>query len=408
MAAILLSGCNSSSPSSTEKNNPKKSKTEITIYSSYQDEFFYRNYGNYLIQKYPDVRFKLIQSTSRNKNEMIEEINKVNPDIIVTWRGVFQDLQKKNMLVDLVKLAETHNIDFKNYYPEMINTLQNDTGQLNGLAPSVTPSVLFYNKTIFDSNQMSYPINQMSWDELLLLSQRFIGTETKGLTGVSPLNVLAGIAHSKKWNIVDPQNNALVFDSEQWIRSIQNIINSAKKQNLVHDSGELFLDGKSAMHYGTLNLVKDLNAKSFSWDIVTSPVDDINRDQSSDINFYDIFCIPQNSSQKEVAWNLIQSILDEDAVTYIQKNNYIPGSISTLNKYMNSQYDVDLSAIWKQKINNTPYLSSKLSQEYIDKFDDIVHKILNNAVQDQNITASEYFRKIEIEAKNIYEQEVGK
>ncbi|WP_093471076.1 ABC transporter substrate-binding protein [Paenibacillus popilliae] len=381
-------------------------ETELTIYSSFQDQFFYKYYGNYLIQKYPNIKFRLIQSISKNAEEMTKEIQQSKPDLIITWKNNFRELQKQNMLTDLNTLAQSSDINLEDYYPEMISTLQNDTGQLNGLSPTVNPSVVFYNKNLFDTNRIDYPTNQMSWDEMLSLTQRFIGSGTTGSTGKSPVSVLSAIAKSKGWKIVDTQSKDLSFNSQEWTSSIQNILDSSKVGNLVNDTGELFLQGKAAMHFGTLDMVPKLMEKnSFAWEVVTTPVDSQNRDISSDINFYDIFCISKEASQKEAAWEVIQALLSEESITYLQ-NNSIPGSVSTLSKYMNSQYgNIDFSAIWRQKINKNPYLSSELSLSFIDQFDGVVDAVLTKAIQNQNITSAECFKEIEEQTEILYQEE---
>lgn len=74
---------------------------------------------------------------------------------------------------------------------------------------------------------------------------------------------------------------------------------------------------------------------------------------------------------------------------------------------MNSQYsNIDLSTIWQQKINNTPYLNGELSREFIDQFDSIVDSVLTEAIQNQNKASDEYFREIEAKAKVLYDLEL--
>lgn len=403
-----LVGCGIFSSSSNEEYTKKSiSETEITIYSSFEDQFFYKFYGNYLVLKYPDVKFRLIQAKGVNPEEVAKEIRENKPDLVITWKDNFRELQKQNMLTDLNAFVENTDMNLENYYPEMINFLKNDSEQLNGLSPLVTPSVIFYNKSLFDINKIAYPINQMSWDEMLLLTERFTGSGTVGLTGKSPSSVLRAISQSKALEILDNKTGDLVFNSQEWINAIQIIIDSSREGNLVNDSGELFLEGNAAMYYGTLNLIpKLLENNSLPWGVVTTPVDPLNRDKSSDIYFYDIFCIPEEAPQQEAAWEMIQALLSQESVAYIQDNSVL-GSVSTLNKFMNSQYgNVDLSAIWMQKIDDIPYLSSKLPRSFKDKFDDVVYAVLARAVQNQNMTASECFKEIEDQTRVLYQEEL--
>lgn len=402
----LVTGCSIFSPTANIKNNVDLSDTEITIYSSFEDPFFYKFYGNYLIQKFPNLKLRLIQSTSETAEETVREIREYNPDLVITSKFNFRELQKQNVLTDLSTLAESSNMNLEDLYPEMINALKDDSGQLSGLSPSVNPSVIFYNKNLFDANKISYPVNQMSWDETLSLTQRFIGSGTPGLTGRTPATLLSAISVSKGWNIVDNQTKELFFNSQEWISSIQNILDSSSEGNIVDDNGELFLQGKAAMHYGTLSMIPLLlESNTFYWEVVTGPVDPLNRDVSQDIYFYDIFSIPAGASQKDEAWGIVQALLSEDAVNYVQRNSN-PGSVSTLDKLMNSQYsNVDLSAIWTQKIDTKPYLGGQLTRSFIDKFDGIVEAVLTQAIKNKNRTSTECFKEIEEQARLLYQEE---
>lgn len=409
---FTIAGCGLFSSAKNKKAGLSLSENEITIYSSFEDQFFYRFYGNYLIQKYPNIKLRLIQSTSETVEETVKEIQQIKPDLVITSKYNFRELQNQNVLTDLSVLAERSNMNVETLYQPMIDTLKDDSGKLSGLSPLVTPSVLFYNKDLFDTNRIAYPVNQMSWDELLTLTQSFIGSGTVGFTGRSPASILEAVSISKGWNIVNNQTNDLLFDSQEWTSSIQKILDASSDGNIAHFDGniaydsKLFLQGKAAMHYGSLSMIPALLEENlFSWGVVTTPVDPLNRDISQDIYFYDLFCIPSEAAQKDEAWEMIQALLDEDAVDYLQ-NNSIPGSVSTLNEFMNAQYGgVDLSAIWMQKIGKNSYLSSKLPLSFTSQFYEIVDTTLTNAIQNQNRTALECLKEIEEHARAIYQEE---
>lgn len=404
---FVITGCSQLFSTENKKTDLESPETEITIYSSFEDQFFYKFYGNYLIQKYPNLKLRLIQSTGQTVEETIKEIQQIKPDLVITSKYNFRELQNQNVLTDLSVLAERSNMNVEALYQPMIDTLKDDSGKLSGLSPLVTPSVLFYNKDLFDTNRIAYPIDQMSWDELLSLTQSFTGSGTVGLTGRTPATILSAISISKGWNIVDNRTKDLFFDPQQWTSSIQSILDSSIDGNIVNDNGELFLQGKAAIHYGSLSLIPKLLDKNlFSWGVVTTPVDPLNRDVSQDIYFYDIFCIPSEASQKDEAWEIVQALLDEDAVNYLL-NNSIPGSVSTLNEFMNSQYGgVDLSAIWMQKVGKNSYLHSDLTRSFIDKFDEIGDAVLTNAIQNQNATSAGCLKEIEEQARVLYQEEV--
>jgi ABC-type glycerol-3-phosphate transport system substrate-binding protein len=404
---LSLTGCNMfQSPSPTDQDNESAfPDTEITVYSSFQDQYFYTFYGNYILQNYPNIKFKLIRSTGNNAAEVADEIKLTNPDLIITSNKNFQELRNQGYLSDLTPMLNSDHLNRDDYYPEMINALNNDLGQLNGLSPLVNTFGIFYNQSLFDAEKVAYPTDQMTWYELLQLSKRFSDTESIGMEGFSSTGLLRAIVRTNGWKIVDEQRHEMIFNKSDWIETIKTVLDVSP--NIQSGSGELFLQGKSAMYHGMLNIIPDLQKmQQFKWGIVTTPVDSKMRDINSEVYFTDIFSIPQNAFNKESAWKVLKTIMSEDAVSYLQRNNNT-GAVSTLNKYMNQQYSgVDLSAIWKQKFDTRPYIGDRLSTAFIDKFDGIIESALTTDLENK-ITPEEIFNKVEEQSKGLYQEELA-
>ena len=406
IVSTMAVGCNDSQPSADQNYTQSNTYSVITVYSEFQDEYFYSCYGNLILQKYPNIRFKLIHSTSNSSEETVKNIEQYKPDLIITYNNYYQELRKQGILSDLKPLITADNIKLENYYPEMISALNNDSGQLNGLSPLVNVFGIFYNKNLFDTNRIDYPTNKMTWEEILQISNRFSGTGSIGMEGISPTGLLLSIARTKGWQIVDQKRHKVVFNKEEWINELNNVLVGSQNSNILNGTGDdLFLQGKSAMFYGMLNIIPMLQKQQhFSWGIVTTPVDSRMRDINSEIFFNDIFCIPENAANKETAWQIIKFIMSDDAVSYLQ-NNSITGAVSTLNMYMNKITGVDLSPLWQQKIDTRPYLNTNISTAFSDAFDSMIDSVLTTGIR-KNMSAEECFNIIVEKSSELYQKEL--
>ena len=230
IVSTMVVGCNDSQPSVDQNYTQSNTYSVITVYSEFQDEYFYSYYGNLILQKYPNIRFKLIHSTSNSSEETVKNIEQYKPDLIITYNNYYQELQKQGVLSDLKPLITADNIKLENYYSEMISALNNDSGQLNGLSPLVNVYGIFYNKNLFDTNRIDYPTNKMTWEEILQISNRFSGTGSIGMEGISPTGLLLSIARTKGWQIVDQKRHKVVFNKEEWINELNNVLVGSRTQ----------------------------------------------------------------------------------------------------------------------------------------------------------------------------------
>src|SRR5699024_12294781 len=82
-----------------------------------------------------------------------------------------------NLLLDLNPLIEFNDFELDRLEPSILEYLEemSHDGELNGL-PYIRPEyALVYNKDIFDLFGVSYPEDNMTWDEVIDLAQEVTG-----------------------------------------------------------------------------------------------------------------------------------------------------------------------------------------------------------------------------------------
>jgi hypothetical protein len=130
------------------------SNEEISIYvSEFEEPFFYRSYGNLILDHFPGLEIRVITETNHTNGDMkVEEIKKQSPDLIISHAYVYKKLVADSYLMNLDTLIKEDRFELDKYAENMISALRDDNGLLYGLSPDIYITGVFYNKSLF-----SYP-----------------------------------------------------------------------------------------------------------------------------------------------------------------------------------------------------------------------------------------------------------
>ena len=121
-------------------------------------------------QQYPDNKIKVSYepiSTAVEIKFNTQIVANTLPDIVVVIRSSFYKYARAGVLMDLKPFIEKY--DDREYinriYPQLIDSGTID-GKLYALPINAQSDVLFYNRTLFDKANLSYPDDSWSWNEL--------------------------------------------------------------------------------------------------------------------------------------------------------------------------------------------------------------------------------------------------
>lgn len=94
-------------------------------------------------------------------------------DLFFDARGIYEEnLFKFGLQYDMTELAKTHQIDLEQFEPVLKNeALQASGGKLYMLPFQTNQQILFYNKGLFEKFGADYPVDGMTWDEMLDLAK---------------------------------------------------------------------------------------------------------------------------------------------------------------------------------------------------------------------------------------------
>jgi multiple sugar transport system substrate-binding protein len=370
--SFLLSGCWKTPP---QKESPysylNKTDSSLIKILYINNDKFYRDYGFWLKQEFPNIQFEVVsyeEAIKKNDEQLLFEIiNKENPDMISIDHSIFEELIKRGMLMDLEPLILRDKYNIEQFVQPVIEYLKHDgKGKLFGLTPIFNSRVLFYNKTLFDRYQIPYPGERMTWLEVFDTAKRFPNNEVHGfeypLSDFNPMILVNEILLTHGLSYWGPNSKKLIQSNPRF-EAIMNMVTDAYQEGYIYSSEHqdketaaaqthsegMFLSGRAAMTYGNYYFLNDLEAArfnkkaSFDWSIVPEPVDRDSKDYTYHYILYDVFAIHSNARNQDLAWDILKYIHSEQSAKNLTLSANGKG-LSTLQNYVTDKWGKSLSA----------------------------------------------------------------
>lgn len=359
MSALLLmtAACN---------DEPKPSSERKPIKIAFNDEeFFYMQYGDYFDAIFPNLDIVIIPTKSvfdqPDSVGMLKEYERIidqeQPDLLFLDKYFFQKMADRGSLYDITSFVE-RDLDIEHLYPTSLEWLKSaGQGKLYGLNPHFTTNALYYNKSLFDEYGVDYPTDNMSWQDILGLAQRFSGKQREGkpvygfhqMHLETPLNLIAQIAATHRLAFTSAGGTHMTMDTKPWRDIIGMVVESLRRgdfalQTIDREKDgnatfigweamakmDLFPQGNVAMTIDDPSFIDRLNEQNvpFAWDVVTAPVDPANPGYDSDYNALTVMAIPSKAQHIETAWEVIRYFNGPDFAKVMAKLAFA-GELST-------------------------------------------------------------------------------
>jgi multiple sugar transport system substrate-binding protein len=283
-------------------------------------------------EKFPNVNPVYIQ---RGKGSTIQDLIVAGnvPDIL--WGNlstVNEMVVNTGLSYDLSPLVKQFNLDLGIFPQAALDAIKNtnEKGELLGLPKNnLKPSVLFYNKDIFDKFGVPYPKDGMTWDETFDLAKKMTRLENgQQIYGFTMFVNSALRDNSLSVPVMDPKEDKL-YGAEQWALIFNNFRRFFEiPGNQWKDQDKMFSQGKAAMMVDLITSHGAFTKAGVNWDIASLPVYKEKPGVGSRIN-YDFYFITSTSKNKEAAFELITYLLSEEFQLGDAKDGMLP-SISSI------------------------------------------------------------------------------
>ncbi|MDF2723265.1 MAG: transporter substrate-binding protein [Paenibacillus sp.] len=224
VAAIAgLAGCQTSEPDKTAAGQSVQAaaaiSTEPVTLKFYvhkvrlTDREFQRLVAEPLKKKHPNISLEVLTG---NIEDLVASGS--TPDLILTDNDWFSALRMLELPQNLTELTKQLQMNVSAFVPESIQASKQltDDGNLYAIPFSMNTGALFYNKDMFDKFGVTYPKDNMTWNEVLEASRKL----TRLDSGVQYIGWEPGfpdaIASPYTQPFVDSKTNKAVIDTDTY------------------------------------------------------------------------------------------------------------------------------------------------------------------------------------------------
>ncbi|CAH1216837.1 hypothetical protein PAECIP111893_04185 [Paenibacillus plantiphilus] len=329
LCIIIAGGCSSAVVEKTELTG------SIKVVVDFKDVYDY-NYGNYLEEAFPDLEIEVIEFDPERKGMSDEQrrafIEKEQPDLILSWNYYgYKSLASSGLLEELSVRMLDSDMKEEEFHPGVMELLKmTNDGQLYGMAPTFTTSVLSYNADLFDKYTIDPPHDGMTLPEVLELASRFTksGSQGDGIVGYhlpyssKPSDHLKSLSASEGIQSYSLGRGQVTVNTPAWKRVYETVVELYENGTfLLQDvkgevrdgttyfgpeaaaEADLFKKGKAAM---TLSQYGQYDEAEFKTGAVTPPVSSADRSKTSHMYVTNLMSIRKGSSNADTAWELIK------------------------------------------------------------------------------------------------------
>jgi multiple sugar transport system substrate-binding protein len=281
-----------------------------------EDEFK-RYVADPVKKKYPNITVEMVDFSK--KGFTLPELVATNtiPDIYVHYPSNLFDFMDLGLGYSIEELIKQQKFDLNRIKPEFLETIKLAVSKdyLTGLPIDNNAFGLFYNKSLFDQFGVSYPKDNMTWDDVKGVAVR-LNRNVSGVQylGLHPDSVNRG-ARQLALPYIDVKNDKPVFQA-QWKElfdmwaSLYKIQGGDIPKGLSFTKG--FYDGTIAMIGGYSFLITTMNkTPGLQWDVVTYPTSPKAPGVGSVVDSL-VANITSTSKHKPEAFQVLSVILSDD------------------------------------------------------------------------------------------------
>ena len=283
-------------------------------------------------------------------------------------------------LLDLNDIIKNKN----DYYPQVLDTMTYKN-RLLAIPRDVSTLVVFYNKDLFDKNNLPYPNENWNMIEFLNTAKALtnngvygISFEENSLFYLPYMRAFeGGILSSNGEQIMNSENSQKGINFYSDLRNRYNVA-PKKYQSASETMAQMFINGRLAMHLSGRWLVpKYREDVKFDWDVVNFP--NINGKSSVTLDSSG-YAITKVSKRKDDAIKLVEFLSSDKAIQKFTTTGLIvPARIDTINssafldnkKPMNAKVFIDVI----KNSEKTPV--NKHYKEITDKLDEQLNYTFN-------------------------------
>ncbi|WP_284642085.1 extracellular solute-binding protein [Paenibacillus silviterrae] len=347
MGAFLINvlGCSQEQPAVAEAT---QGKLKVAYYDK---QAFDLQYGDYYAVMFPNLEIEVIETKPASSaggdrlRELERLLDREQPDLLLLDKNSYGRLAGLGKLISLDPMIQKDRFDIESMLPASVQLLRSKgKGQLYGLAPQFSNSVLYYNKELFDRYGIPYPNEKTTWEDFYRVAARFGGKqEEPKVYGYhfpfmsSVYNMVFQAGRMQGLSFWTEDGSRATVNTPSWRRVVQSVKEAVRsgstpapadamkqrweKEDL--DKTDLFGQGRAAMTINTTWQIDQLkrSGSKVSWDIAPLPAAEGGKRYSPDFSLSPIYSIYAGAGNVEAAWQVIRYFHSTEAAKVERKTS---------------------------------------------------------------------------------------
>ncbi|MEK3885345.1 sugar ABC transporter substrate-binding protein [Paenibacillus sp. PL2-23] len=347
--AIVVTGCgntsgnaNGNTKGNAEKNNatatPEQPKEEVTLNFTVlpdDEEAFKLAYEEF--QKvYPHIKVNFATIPIKQYIEKLK-LQLISGEDIDVFAGNLEDYIDTGILQDLDAQIKSNNVDIAGYGPLFEGMKIN--GKSYGLPYRKSVWMLYYNKNLFDQNNVPYPSADMTWDEFRALAKSMTSGEGENkqygafiqhwVQSIQMMAVQQG--HTVIDTDLTPFQKALEFrkalEEDGSIMSWAESKSTSAHYNAAFQKGNIAMNIIGDWHVAQLRKAEEEGSLSFDWDVAPLPHPEGVTPNTS-FGTPTSLMINQRSKHQDEAFAFIQFMVTEPGAKVFASKGYMTGYVN--------------------------------------------------------------------------------
>lgn len=289
---------------------------------------FQRVFEEPIKKRYPFISFEVHNISMQSLDKMFAA--GIVPDIIQSASAISYVYTGLGWEEGIEPLVKKFGFDLSKLNQVAVESVKSASGvdYLSGLPWTMHFSASYYNKDIFDMFGVDYPIDGLTWEEMVGLARSLTrfenGVQYRGME-IESLNSVRGL------NTVDPKTNKANFNNEGWRQLFEFMkeiysIQGNENYGWAPISNNQFITERTLAMLMSANLLPNFKGvEGLNWDIAQYPL-------STDLPVSNtglqvdawVLHITKQSAYKDQAFLALSTILSEEVQTEISRNGRIP------------------------------------------------------------------------------------
>ncbi|WP_059102579.1 ABC transporter substrate-binding protein [Shouchella shacheensis] len=243
------------------------------------------------------------------------------PDVVFASDGDFGAWAKAGLFLNIQDKVDNSSINQEDMWDSALDRYRWDgsvlgEGDLYALPKDIGPSVMFYNKEIFDEAGIPYPDPEipMTWDEMLDVAQQLTSGDQYG---IGPLWWEAFL-WSNGGDVLSEDNTEFIMNEPDAVEAIQFVSDLTNDYQVAPDSrtldamdaDQMFETGRVAMVFQGRWMVPTYRQLDFDWDVAPFPAGKTG--EASGWSGSVGYAINKDSNFPEEAFQLIEYLAGEE------------------------------------------------------------------------------------------------